>query len=184
MSSPMPTPSSTLLGAIMSRGLSSSSCKRILLEDGVTSPYLRINSVPGISGSAAVDVRATKKSLPEIAEVASAAKNLDEYQFLVCSLVPSLPDSDAAKLELQKYRVAILAAFARLVVILNEQRPQELLGEWSRNARWLVEETSDAYLQAKSGVKTYPLKRKELFDYFGVPEPAVISALRAFYGQQ
>ena len=56
-----------------------------------------------------------QKVLPAIGDVASAAKNLDEYQFLICSLVPSLPDSNPSKMELQKYRVAIIAAFAKLV---------------------------------------------------------------------
>ena len=135
----------------------------------------------GLFGSVSVDVQSARKSVPEIGDAASAAKNLDEYQFLICSLVPSLADSNPSKLELQKYRVAILAAFSKLVNILNEK--QQELGEWSSNAKWLVEETSEAYLQAKSNIQTHP-RHKEMFDYFGVSEAAVVSAIRTFYGQE
>jgi hypothetical protein len=82
----------------------------------------------------------------------------------------------------QKYRIAILAAFAKLASILGGTQAE--LGEWSRQARLLVEETSEAYLQAKSGIQTFAIRRRELFDYFGVPEEAVDSALRTYYGQQ
>jgi hypothetical protein len=175
----MPT---SILDAIISRELAAASCHRILSGDGITSPDLTLKAAPGIFAAVSVDARSAKKSVPELAEAASAAKNLDEYQFLICSLVPMLPDSNPCKMELQKYRVAIFAAFARLVGILNE-KPQEL-GEWSKNARWIVEETSEAYLQAKSGVRPQPLRHREAFEYFGVPDEAVISSLRSFYGQQ
>ena len=171
----------SILGAIMARELSKPSCRRLLASDGVTSAYLTINSAAGLFGALSVDVQSARKSVPEIGDAASAAKNLDEYQFLICSLVPSLADSDQSKLDLQKYRVAILAAFSKLVTILN--KGQQELGEWSRNAKWLVEETSEAYLQAKSGIQTHPMRHKEVFDYFGLSEAAVVSAIRTFYGQ-
>lgn len=164
----------------MARELSASSCRRLLASDGVTSAYLTVNPAPGLFGAISVDVQSAKKSVPEIGDAASAAKNLDEYQFLICSLVPSLPDSSQSKLELQKYRVAIFAAFSKLVNILNKN--QQELGEWSRHARWLVEETSEAYLKAKSNIQTHQLRRTEVFDYFGVPEADVILAIRTFYG--
>lgn len=171
----------SILNAVIARELSVSTCRRILSADGVTSSQLSISSAPGIFSSLSVDTRTARNSVPEIGEAASAAKNLDEYQFLICSLVPSLPDSSPSKLEIQKYRIAIFASFAKLVMLLNEN-PQGL-GEWSKNARWLVEETSEAYLQAKSGIQTHPIRRKEIFDYFGVPETSIIAALHSLYGQ-
>ena len=171
----------SVLNTIISRELSASSCRRLLSADGVTSPYLTISSAPGIFPAISVDIRSARNSAPEVGGVSSAAKNLDEYQFLICSLVPTLPDSNPAKLELQKYRIAIFAAFAKLVGILNEK--QQELGEWSRHARWLVEETSEAYLQARSDVRLHPARHTEVFDYFGIPESSVNTALRSFYGQ-
>jgi hypothetical protein len=164
----------------MARELAAPSCRRLLASDGVTSAYLTVNPAAGIFGGISVDVQSAKKSVPEIGDAASAAKNLDEYQFLICCLVPSLPDSSQSKLELQKYRVAIFAAFSKLISILNEN--QQELGGWCRHARWLVEETSEAYLKAKSNVQAHQLRHAEVFDYFGVPEAVVVSAIRTFYG--
>ncbi|HKX80998.1 MAG TPA: hypothetical protein VJL54_01960, partial [Nitrososphaera sp.] len=146
----------SLLHQIISRELSGGACRRLLAGDGVTTPDLTLKAAPGVFAGLSVDVRSARKTAPEIGEAASAAKNLDEYQFLICSLVPSLPDSSPAKMELQKYRIAAFAAFAGLVEVLNSS-PQNL-ATWSRHARWLVEETSEAYLQAKSGVKTHPMR--------------------------
>lgn len=169
------------IGAIISRELSGKPCKRLLSGDGVTSPDLTIKSLPGLFAGVSVDVRSAKSTYPQIGEVASAAKNLDEYQFLICSLAPSLPDSNPSKLEIQKYRVVILAAFSQLVENLNHD--QAMLAGWSMHAGWLVEEASEAYLQAKSGIQMHPIRRKQVFDYFKVPLEAVEAALRAHYGQ-
>jgi len=120
--------------------------------------------------------------MPAIGDVASAAKNLDEYQFLICSLVPSLPDSNPSKMELQKYRVAILAAFAKLVplLLLKDIRQDDLV-QWSKHAKALLEETSDTYLQANSNSKMQITSHKDVFEYFGIPVDRVQVALRAFY---
>jgi hypothetical protein len=131
---------------------------------------------------ASVDVRSARKSTPAIGHAASIAKNLDEYQFLICSLVHSLPDSDPSKLVLQKYRVAIVAAFAMLATFLKETR-QENLDRWNTHARLLLEETSEAYIKAKSNTKLQVTSHREAFEFFGVPEDRLDSALRAIYGQ-
>jgi hypothetical protein len=103
-----------LLNSIISLQLSSSSCSKLLSGDGITTSDLTIKGVHGIFGPVSIDARSAKKGVPAIGDVASAAKNLDEYQFLICSMVPSLPDSNPSKMELQKYRVAIIAAFANM----------------------------------------------------------------------
>ncbi len=171
-----------LINAIISKELSGKPCKKVLSGDGVTSPDLTIRALPGIFAGVSIDIRSARNTFPQIGEMASAAKNLDEYQSMICSLVPSLADSNPSKMEIQKYRLAIIAAFSRLVHDLNHDQ-KELTG-WSMHAKWLVEEASEAYLQAKSGIRTHPIRRKEVFEYFGVPSDAVDSALRAFYGQQ
>jgi hypothetical protein len=145
-------------------------------------PVLSIKGIQGIFEAASVDVRAARKSVPAVGQAASIAKNLDEYQFLICSLVRSLPDSDPSKMQLQKYRVAIIAAFARLASNLKEISPDEL-AQWNRHARSLLEETSEAYVKAKSNAKLQVTSHRETFEYFGVPEDRIGAALRAFYGQ-
>lgn len=170
------------LNTIISRLLASSGCRKLLASDGITTSELKINMMHGIFEAASVDVRSVRKSTPAVGQAASVAKNLDEYQFLICSLVPSLPDSDHTKLQLQKYRVAIIAAFSRLVTLLKETNPDDL-AQWNIHARLLLEETSEAYVKAKSNTKLQVASHKEAFEYFGVPEDRIDAGLRAFYSQ-
>jgi hypothetical protein len=169
-----------LLNSIISHQLAGSSCSKLLSGDGITTADLTIKGVHGIFGAASIDARSARKSMPAIGDVASAAKNLDEYQFLICSLVPSLPDSSPSKMELQKYRVAIIAAFTKLVPLLKSMRQDDLV-QWSRHAKALLEETSDAYLKTKSNSNLHITSHKKTFEYFEVPEEKVQAALRAFY---
>jgi hypothetical protein len=153
-----------------------------LLSDGITSFDLTIKGVPGLFGHVSINVRSTRRIVPAIGDVASAAKNLDEYQFLICSLVPSLPDSDPSKIELQKYRVAIIAAFAKLVpLLLSKDIRQGDLVQWSKHAKALLEETSDAYVKANSNSPMHVALHEDAFEYFEVPVDRVQVALRAFY---
>jgi hypothetical protein len=173
-----------LLNTIISHQLSSSSCTKLLSGDGITTSDLTIKGVHGIFGPVSIDARTTRKSVPAIGDVASAAKNLDEYQFLICSLVPSLPDSNPSKMELQKYRVAIIAAFAKLVPLLMMMMKsvrQDDLVQWSKHAKALLEETSDTYLKANSNSNLQIASHKDAFEYFEVPEDRVQVALRVFY---
>lgn len=172
---------STLLGVIVSRLLSGSGCRKLLDGDGITTADLSIRGMSGIFDSISIDARLLRKTIPAIGEVCSIAKNLDEYQVLLCSLVPSLPDSHPSKLTLQKYRVAITASFAKLVASLKEIRQDDLV-QWSRHAKSLLEETSEAYVQAKSNTKLQVASHKEAFEFFGVPEDRIDAALRAAYG--
>jgi len=172
----------SLLNSIISNQLSSSSCSKLLSGDGITSYDLTIKGLQGLFGSVSIDVRSTRKATPAIGDVASAAKNLDEYQFLICSLVPSLPDSNPSKMELQKYRVTIIAAFAKLVpLLLFKDIPQEELVQWSKHAKALLEETSDTYVKVNSNSKMQVALHKDIFEYFEVPLERVQVALRAFY---
>lgn len=169
------------LDVIISRELGGSGCRKLLSSDGMTSPFLTIKAIPGVFEAASIDARATRKSMPGIGETCSIAKNLDEYQFLICALAHSLPDNSPYKLYLQKYRVAIAAAFAGLVVVLQKQFDE--LGNWNRYATLLLEETSEAYVKAKSNADLKVSTHAGIFEYFGVPEGAIDAALRAFYGQ-
>jgi hypothetical protein len=153
----------------------------VLSGDGITTADLTIKGAHGIFEAASIDARSVRKSIPAIGDVASAAKNLDEYQFLICSLVPSLPDSSLSKMELQKYRVAIIAAFTKLAPLLKSLRQNDL-AQWSRHAKALLEETSEAYLKAKSNSSLQIVaSHKEAFEYFEVPEDKVLTALKALY---
>jgi hypothetical protein len=169
-----------LLNSIISHQLGGYNCSKLLSGDGITTSDLTIKDVHGIFEAVSIDARSARKNVPTVGDVASVAKNLDEYQFLICSLVPSLPDSSLSKMELQKYRVAIIAAFTKLVSLLKSIQQDDLV-QWSRHAKALLEETSDAYFKAKSNSNLQIASHKEAFVYFEVPEEKVQAALRAFY---
>ncbi len=172
-----------MLNAIISRELEGTGCRKLLSSDGITSPYLTIKDVPGVFEGFSIDARLARKSVPAIGDASSIVRNLDEYQFLLCLLVPTLPDSNPSKLQLQKYRVAILAAFARLAFILREPKQNDL-ELWVRHARMLLEETSDAYVKVRTNASLQIISHKETFEYFGMPEESLEAALRTFYGQE
>jgi hypothetical protein len=169
-----------VLGAIISRVLAGSGCPRFLAGDGITVPDLSIRALPGIVGATWIDVRLAKKDMPAIGQAASIAKNLDEYQYRICSLVPSLPDSDRNKLGLQKYRIASVAAFAALAAILKDPS-QSVLAQWNVHAGPLMEAASDAYIRARSNSKVQ-IANNQAFEFFSVPEDKIDAALAAFYG--
>lgn len=135
-----------------------------------------------------MDARAAKKGTtvaPVIGDALSAAKNLDEYQFRICSAIPPLPDSNPLKVQLQKYRVGIVASFARLAALLKEKEADaDAVAQWSRHAKTLLEEASEAYLKASSpsaGSLQVAKRSRSAFEFFGVPEESVDAALSAFY---
>jgi ferritin len=172
-----------VLNVVVSRLVSDSRCSKLLTGDGITTFELNIKGMRGIFDSISVDARQIRRDIQEIGEASSTAKNLDEYQFLICSLVPSLPDSNPSKLQLQKCRIAIIASFAKLVALLKEIQ-RDSLAQWNKFAKLLLEETSDAYVKAKSNAQLQLTSHKEVFDFFNVPEDKIDAALRVLYGQQ
>ena len=100
-----------------------------------------------------IDARSAKKGVPAIGDVASAAKNLDEYQFLICSMVPSLPDSNPVKDGTAEISCGHHTAFAKLLLLLLKSIQQDDLVQWSKHAKNFLEETSDTYLKANSNSK-------------------------------
>jgi hypothetical protein len=172
-----------MLNVIVSRLLTNSGCNKILARDGIATSELSIKGVHNIFDSISVDVRRIRKDIPAIGETASAAKNLDEYQFLICSFIPWLPDSNPFKLQLQKYRIVIVASFVKLATILKEIRP-DTLTQWNKYAKLLLEETSNVYVNAKSNTNLEITSHREVFEFFGVPGDKIDAVLRDMYGQQ
>lgn len=170
----------TLLGAIISRGLGAP-CQRLLAGDGITALDFTVRRLPGIFEGISLDARAARKRAPAAGDAFGIAKNLDEYQYRICSVLPGLADADPAKITLQKYRVAIVASFAKLVASTKSGAD---LGEWNDHARALLVEASDAYVMSQSGKKISESKNGSSFSFFEVPEEQLDSALRSMYGQE
>ncbi len=166
-----------LIDAVMSQ----TRCRKFLAGDGITTAEFAISALPGAFESLAIDARAARKSQLAFGDAFSVAKNLDEYQYRICALVPSLPDSPA-KTALQKYRIAIAAAFASLAAIIRKN--QDSLQAWTGHARSLLVEASDAYVAAAAN---NPRAQKPAIGpvlvFFGLQESDVDRALASAYGQ-
>lgn len=166
-----------LVDAVMSQAR----CKRFLAGDGITTREFAVSAFPGAFEGISIDARAAKKSLPAFGDVFSIAKNLDEYQYRICALVPLLADSPTKTL-LQKYRIAIAAAFAKLVFLIMHD--QGSMQTWTGHASLVLVEASDAYVAVAAGAaSTQKPKIVGALAFFGLQESDLDRALASAYGQ-
>jgi hypothetical protein len=177
-------------------------CTKVLAEDGITSKELVISQLDGLSREISVNINLLRGKYPNITRTASIAKNLDEYQFLVCREISSIPDFDPLKIQLQKYRVGVIAAFAKLVAILEDaDNLSAELEKWNSFANSLLVETSETLLKARNkmkkkeghnndvnssdqfqaGYSQQNLRIKEALNFFGVPENDIHEELIRVY---
>ncbi len=180
-------------------------CTKVLAEDGITTKELVISQLDGLSREMSVNINLFRGKYPNITRMASIAKNLDEYQFLVCREISSIPDFDPMKIQLQKYRVGVIAAFAKLVAILEDvDNLSAELEKWNSFANSLLVETSETLLKARNkmkkkegnnndvnssnssdqfqaGYSQQNLRIKEALNFFGVPEKEIDEELIRVY---
>lgn len=160
-------------------------CHKLLSKDGITSQDLIIDRIDGLFEGVAVNVRFLRNSMASIGSTTSIAKNLDEYQHIVCSEIRSIPDSNPYKKDLQKYRVLIIASFAKLATILASLRYDKHLQEWNHFAQVLLTQISDTLVRARGNQKRYDGTNSKLvssaFDFFDVQEEEVDRMLQAVY---
>ena len=160
-------------------------CHKILSSDGITTQELIIDKVDGLFEDISLNVKLERGRLPSIGNTASLAKNLDEYQYIICSEIPSIADSNPYKKELQKYRIIIIASFARLIRILTSRSNKEL-EEWNCIAQILLKRISEILLNARVNKNTRKDEKlnnqiRTVFDFFGVPEEKVDNILKDIY---
>lgn len=138
--------------------------------------------------------------LASIGRTSTLAKNLDEYQYIVCSEIRSISDINPYKRELQKYRVLIIASFTKLIDILTSLRSDRNLQQWNRFAQILLTQVSETLVKLRFNQKRYDgtnsklmrcerisqtnrSQMKPVFEFFGVPEEEVDSLLESIYWQ-
>jgi hypothetical protein len=160
-------------------------CHKLLSNDGITTQELVIDNVDGLFEGISLNARLGRDRLPRIGNAASAAKNLDEYQYIICSEIPSIADSNPYKKELQKYRIVIITSFAKLIPILTSRSDKEL-EKWNRFAQILLKQISEILLNARANKNTsqkekYNNQMKAVFDFFDVPEEEVDNILKDIY---
>jgi hypothetical protein len=156
-------------------------CCKFMSKDGITTQELAIEKVDGIFDSIQIDVR-PESTLPLIVRACGILKNLDDYQYIVCSEVRGIPDSNPYKKILQKYRVTIVAAFARFIMIIHS-KIMTVLQEWIHFARLLLEVLSDTLAKARlnTDFKLSNEPTELMFDYFGIPEKEMDELLEKIY---
>ncbi|HZD81274.1 MAG TPA: hypothetical protein VE076_00235 [Nitrososphaeraceae archaeon] len=160
-------------------------CRKLISKDGITTQELTIDKLQGIFESTSINLKSQRIKFVSIGRAASIAKNLDEYQFILCSEIPYMSDSDPIKLQLQKYRIAIIGAFMKLAPLLINLNSNEDIQSWNSFADTLLIEVSEAYVKARSNQKeaerTYNIRLKEALDYFELPEKEIEEELIRMY---
>jgi HD-like signal output (HDOD) protein len=96
-----------------------------------------------------------------------------------------MSDINPYKIELQKYRVLIIASLARLVHLLSSLDDNKALQEWNHFAQILLTRVSETRLKAVSNRKqdenmaTKPIS--SVFDFLGVSEYDIDRVLGSIY---
>jgi hypothetical protein len=159
-------------------------CHKLLSSDGVTTRYLVIEKVSGLLEGIRLDTKSESSMLSNIVKASGIAKNLDEYQYIVCSEVRDIPDTSLYKKELQKYRIAIIASFAKLISILFSRSDKDLQ-KWNNFAQILLTQISEILVKVRLKQDKHDNINKDLlkltFDYFDLPESDVDRMLQSIY---
>ena len=163
----------------------SSKCRRIISSDGITTQNFSIDNFEGIFEGITIDAELSRRNLLSLGNTMSTAKNLDDYQYKICLEIPSIPDSDPLKLQLQKFRIAIIAAFAILVMGIKSSDAEDELQKWNSFATILLKKTSEfvTNLRTNKGtIKNYDDSHlSEAFAFFKVPRGDMEKALANLY---
>ena len=161
-------------------------CHKLLSKDGITARYLVIDRLPGIFEGITIDINFQRSRMNSISRMVTITKNLDEYQFIICSEIRNMPDSNPYKIQLQKYRVLTIASFAILVHLLSSLDNDQALQEWNYFAQILLTRISETRLKAHSNNQKQRdnIIRKPIssvFDFLGIHEDDIDHMLDAIY---
>ena len=166
--------------------INNAKCHKLLSSDGITSRNLVIEKVTGILDGIILNTKSEVSVLPNITKAAGIAKNLDEYQYIVCSEVGDIPDANSYKRDLQKYRIAIIAAFSKLVSVLLLRSDKELQ-KWNHFAQILLTEISETHVKIRlQQHKDHNINNdllKSTFDYFDISVSDLDRLLESIYRQ-
>ena len=160
-------------------------CQRMISSDGITTRNFTIDMLSGIFEGVSLDADLSRRKIPPLGNTMGIAKNLDEYQLRICLIVPSFSDTDPSKLNLQKFRLAIIASFAVLVTTLKSRNAKIGLESWNFFATKLLLKASE--FVSKLGTDTMADINaddgylEETFKYFHVPLANMRIAIKNLY---
>ena len=178
-----------LLQAIVNKHIATvQKCRKLLSKDGITTQELVIDRLDGLFEGISANIKLQRTVLANIGQTATIAKNLDQYHFIICSEIPSMHDSNPLKLQLQKYRIAIIASFVKLIPLLRTLNSDKDLQTWNSFAYILLTEASETVVKARTNQnkvsKPYNnnnVRLKEALDFFDVPENEIDRELDSMY---
>ena len=160
-------------------------CSRLISSDGITTRNFSIDGLHGIFEGVSIDAKLSCRNVSSLGSTLGIAKNLDEYQFKICLEIPSIPDSDPTKLQLQKFRIAIIASFSILVVRVMSSDADNELRKWNSFATILLRKISEFVTNLKTNKSTLEnyddSHLQEAFEFFEVPIRDIDKVLANIY---
>lgn len=124
--------------------VSSTSCKKFLASDGISSNNLLLRDQSGKVLLNCKNVNALKGKIDGIGVSFAITKNLDEYQFLLCKYIPTLPDHNVFKLKFQKIRLLIILFINKMVdTLLKPKINSKVLADLNRHGNAILLEVSE-----------------------------------------
>jgi hypothetical protein len=179
--------------------LSSRTCNRYLESDGISSRVFLLKSFDNKKLINYKDVKILRNKIPSVGVAITIVKNFDEYQYILCDYVPKLNDNNFYKIKFQKIRILIFLFFKSLSTFLIENRDNNILTEWIREANSLLMETSQIILDYRETLRNSDDKstssataintlhkndklKRDYFNYFGSSEEKIDELLYSIYG--
>ena len=124
--------------------ISSTSCKKFLASDGISSNNLLLKDQSGKVLLNCKNVNALKGKIDGIGVSFAITKNLDEYQFLLCKYIPTLPDHNVFKLKFQKMRLLIILFINKMVdVLLQPKINTKVLADLNKHGNAILLDVSE-----------------------------------------
>jgi hypothetical protein len=124
--------------------ISSTSCKKFLASDGISTNSLLLKDQSGKVLLNCKNVNAIKGKIDGIGVSFAITKNLDEYQFLICKFIPVLSDHDVFKLKFQKIRLLIILFINKMVdVLLQPKVNSKVLADLNKHGNAILLEVSE-----------------------------------------
>ena len=160
-------------------------CSRLISSDGITTRNFSIDGLHGIFEGVSIDAELSCRNVSSLGSTLGIAKNLDEYQFKICLEIPSIQDSDPIKLQLQKFRIAIIASFSILVVRVMSSDADNELRKWNSFATILLRKISEFVTNLKTNKSTLEnydnSHLQQAFEFFEVPIRDIDKVLANIY---
>ena len=176
--------------------ISSTTCKKYLASDGISSNNLLLKDQTGKVLLNCKNVNVLKGKIDGIGVSFAITKNLDEYQFLICKYIPALPDHDTFKLKFQKMRLLITMFINKMVdVLLQSKINSKALADLNKHGNAILLEVSELthefrerdkddrvkYLINEENMDMLNLKM-DYFIQFGATEIQINRILFSIYG--